>query len=76
MPEGARGTADDHAAAVAYADPQGGTRLARHAALATVTLSFRSRVHGELAMSGTCGAYEYGTSQHLLAITPRPLPDG
>jgi hypothetical protein len=69
-------TADDHAVAVAYADPRGGTRLVRHAALATVKLSFRSRAHGELATSGTCGAYEYGTSQHLPAITPRPLPDG
>jgi hypothetical protein len=69
-------TADDHAVAVAYADPRGGTRLVRHAALATVKLSFRSRAHGELAMPGTCGAYEYGTSQHVPTITPRPLPDG
>jgi hypothetical protein len=69
-------TADDHAVAVAYADPRGGTRVVRHAALATVKLSFRRRGHGELAMSGICGAYEYGTSQHLPAITPRPLPDG
>jgi hypothetical protein len=69
-------TADDHAVVVAYADPRGGTRLVRHAALATVKLSFRSRAHGELAVSGTCGAYEYGTSQHLPGITPQPLPDG
>jgi hypothetical protein len=69
-------TADDHAVAVAYADPRGGTRLVRHAALATIKLSFRRRGHGELSLSTTCGAYEYGTSQHLPGITPRPLPDG
>jgi hypothetical protein len=69
-------TADDHAVAVTYADPRGGTRAVRHAALATVTLSFRRRGHSELTMSGPCGAYEYGTSQHLPGITPRPLPDG
>jgi len=61
---------------VAYIDPRGGTRVVRHAALATVTLSFRRRGHSDLAMSGTCGAYEYGTSEHLPGITPRPLPDG
>jgi hypothetical protein len=69
-------TADDDAVAVAYADPQGGTRVVRHAALATVTVSFRRRGRGEVTISGTCGAYEYGTSQHPPGTTPRPLPDG
>jgi hypothetical protein len=69
-------TADADAVAVAYLDPRGGTRMVRHAALATVTLSFRQRGRRELTMSGTCGAYEYGTSQHPPGITPRPLPDG
>jgi hypothetical protein len=69
-------TTDDHAVAVAYADPRGGTRAVRHAALATVRLKVRRRGHGELHMSGGCGAYEYGTSQHLPGLVPRPLPDG
>ena len=69
-------TTDDDAVAVTYADPRGGTRVVRHAALATVELTFRRPGHSELTMSGTCGAYEYGTSQHLAGIVPRPLPDG
>jgi hypothetical protein len=69
-------TADGHAVAVAYADPRGGTRVVRHAALATVKLSFRQRGHSGLVISGTRGAYEYGTSRPLPGITPRPLPDG
>jgi hypothetical protein len=64
------------AAAVTYADPSGGTRLVTHAALAAVTLKFRRRGYGERIMSGPCGAYEYGTSQPLPGIMPRPLPDG
>jgi hypothetical protein len=69
-------TTDDDAVAVTYADPRGGTRLVRHAALATVELRLRCRGQAELTMSGTCGAYEYGTSQHLPGIVPWPLPDG
>jgi hypothetical protein len=69
-------TADDDAAAVVYADPRGGTRLVRHAAVATVKLSFRRRGNGELAMSGTGGAFEYGTSEQRPGITPRLLPHG
>jgi hypothetical protein len=61
---------------VAYADPRRGTRVVRHAALASVRLSFRRRDRSDLALSGICGAYEYGTSQHLPGITPRPLPGG
>jgi hypothetical protein len=65
---------DDHAVAVTYADPRGGLRVVRHAAVATVDLTVRRRGQGELTMSGTC-AYEYGTSQHPTGIAPRPLPD-
>ena len=69
-------TTDDHAVAVPYADPRGGIRVVRHAALATVELNFRRRGLAEFTMSGSCGAYEYGTSQHLPGVVPRPLPDG
>ena len=69
-------TTEDDAVAVTYADPRGGIRVVRHATLAAVELRFRHPDHGELTMSGTCGAYEYGTSQALPGITPRPLPDG
>jgi hypothetical protein len=62
--------------AVTYADPRGGIRVVRHAALAAVELTFRRRGHRDLTLSGTCGAYEYGTSQDLPGIVPRPLPDG
>ena len=69
-------TTDHDAVAVTYADPRGGIRVVRHAALATVELNFRRRGHSEFTLSGTCGAYEYGTRQHLPGIVPRPLPDG
>ncbi len=67
---------DDHAVAVTCAGPGGGTRVVRHAALAAVELNLRRRGHAEFTMSGTCAACEYGTSQHLPGIVPRPLPDG
>lgn len=69
-------TTDDHAVVVPYADPRGGIRVVRHAALATVELNFRRRGLAEFTMSGSCGAYEYGTSQLLPGVAPRPLPDG
>jgi hypothetical protein len=69
-------TADDDAVAVTYADPRGGLRVVRHAAMATVELTVRRQGHRELTIGGTCGAYEYGTSQHPPGIVPRPLPDG
>lgn len=69
-------TTDADAAAVTYAGPRAGIRVVRHAALATVKLRFRRPGHSELTMSGTCGACEYGTSQHLPGIVPQPLPDG
>ena len=50
--------------------------MVRHAALATVELRFRRPGHDELTLSGTCGAYEYGTSQPVPGVTPRPLPGG
>jgi hypothetical protein len=69
-------TSEDDAVAVTYADPRGGIRVVRHAARAAVELTFRRRGHSDLTLSGTCGAYEYGTSQDLPGIVPRPLPDG
>jgi hypothetical protein len=67
---------DDHAVAVAYADPPGGTRAVRHAVMATVELAWHHRGESDLTMSGDCGAYEYGTSQSMPGITLRPLPEG
>jgi hypothetical protein len=64
-----------HAAGFSAA-PRGGLRVVRHAAVATVELRVRRQGHSELTMGGTCGAYEYGTSQHPQGIVPRPLPDG
>jgi hypothetical protein len=69
-------TTDEHAVAVRYADPRGGIRVVRHAALATVELTFRRRGLAEFTASGSCGAYEYGTSQHPPGVVPRPLPAG
>jgi hypothetical protein len=68
--------ADDDAATVTYADPGGGTRLVTHAARAAVRLSFRGGGQDERTISGSCGAYEYATSEHLPYLTPRPLPEG
>ena len=67
---------DDEAVAVAYADPPGGTRTVRHAALATVELTWHRRGDRELTMSSRCGAYEYGTRQGMRGIVPQPLPEG
>ncbi len=69
-------TNDDDAVAVAYTDPPGGTRAVRHAALATVGLALYRPGESQLTMSGTCGAYEYGTSQGLPGIVVQPLPEG
>ncbi len=67
---------EDDAVAVAYADPLGGTRAVRHAALATVELRLHRQGESELTMSGNNGAYEYGTSQGLPGIVLQPLPEG
>ena len=69
-------TSADQAVAVSYADPKGGTRLVRHAAVATVELNIRRPGGAELTLSGACGAYEYGTSEHVPGIVPRSLPEG
>lgn len=69
-------TSDQDAVAVAYADPSGGTRAVRHAALAAVELTVHGRGGRELTLSSSRGAYEYGTSQDRDAIVPQPLPEG
>jgi hypothetical protein len=69
-------TGDDDAVAVAYADPSGGTRAVRHAALAAVGMTLRRRDDREFTMSGSCGAYEHGTSQGMPGIVLQPLPEG
>ena len=56
--------------AVTYADPRGGTRTVRHAALACVTLSLRRRGQPELTLSSRRGAYEYGTAQPVPGTEP------
>jgi hypothetical protein len=67
---------DGDPVAVVYTDPGGGTRTVRHAALARVDLALRRRGHRELTLSASSGAYEYGTSQPMPGIVPRPLPEG
>jgi hypothetical protein len=65
---------DYDAVVVAYADPRGGARIVRHAAVAAVQLTWRPRGDRELTMSSTRSAYESGTRQG--GIVPQPLPDG
>jgi hypothetical protein len=62
--------------AVTYADPRGGSRTVRHAALAGVELVVRRPGDRELTLSSSRGAYEYGTRQPMPGIVPQPLPDG
>ena len=69
-------TSDDDAVAVSYADPSGGRRTVRHAALAAVELTLSRTGDRDIALSTSRGAYEYGTSQDLTRITLEPLPDG
>lgn len=69
-------TGDDDAVAVSYADPSGGARAVRHAALASVELNLRRPGGREAVLSSSRGAYEYGTSQSTGEITPEPLPEG
>jgi hypothetical protein len=68
--------ADADPVAVTYADPRGGTRTVRHAALASVTLSLRRPGRPELTLSSRRGAYEYGARPPVPGIEPRPLPEG
>ena len=67
---------DTDAVAVTYADPQGGTRTVRHAALAGVRLTLRRPGHEDLTLSSSRAAYEYGTAQPAPGIVPLPLPFG
>jgi hypothetical protein len=69
-------TDDADAVAVPYADPRGGTRTVRHAALASVELVVRRPGGRELTLSTRRGAYEYGTCQDMPQIVPQPLPEG
>ena len=69
-------TGEEDAVAVAYADPSGGTRAVRHAALATFELTLHRRGDRDLTLSSSCGAYEYGTRQGMHGIVPQPLPEG
>jgi hypothetical protein len=47
-----------------------------HAALASVELILRRPGSGELTLSSSRGAYEYGTRQGAPGIVPQPLPEG
>ena len=69
-------TADDDAVAVAYADPGGGTRAVRHAALAGVELTVHRQGQGELTLATSRGAYEYGSARGLPGVDLEPLPEG
>jgi hypothetical protein len=69
-------TADEDAVAVPYADPSGGSRAVRHAAVATVELTLRRQGDRELILSSSRGAYEYGTSQEMRGFVLEPLPEG
>jgi hypothetical protein len=69
-------TADENAVAVAYADPSGGTRSVRHAAIAAVALTIHHKNARELTLSTAQAAYEYGTSQDLHGMPLEALPQG
>jgi hypothetical protein len=69
-------TEDADAVAVTYADPQGGNRTVRHAALAAVTLTLRRPGRPDVTLSSRHGAYEYGSAQPMPGIVPRALPAG
>jgi hypothetical protein len=64
------------AVAVLYADPSGGVRAVKHAALATVELTLHRRGARELVLASDRGAYEYGTSQGMCETVLEPLPEG
>jgi hypothetical protein len=68
-------TADpDDAVALTYADPSGGTRAVRHAAIATVEVALNRRSENKLEMSANC-AYEFG-AEGFPGIVVQPLPEG
>jgi len=66
---------DMDAVAVTYADPSGGTRTVRHAALATFELTVHRQGDRDLALAGS-GAYEYGARAGLPGTVPQSLPEG
>jgi hypothetical protein len=68
--------AKDDLAAVAYADPRGGTRTVTHAALASVELIVQRPGNRELALSSSHAAYEFGARQPVPGIVPQSLPAG
>lgn len=69
-------TGDDGAVAVAYADPRGGARTVRHAALATVELTLHRPGDREVTVTSRCGVYEYGTRGDMRGVALQPLPAG
>jgi hypothetical protein len=67
---------DEEPVVVTYTDPAGGLRTVRHNALSGVELTVHRPGTADITLSSSCGAYEYGTSQGMPGITPRPLPEG
>ena len=68
-------TQDRDAVTVTYADPAGGNRAVRHAAVAAVEVTVHR--HGrETTLSSAHGAYEYGTAETLPGLVPQSLPSG
>jgi hypothetical protein len=66
----------DDAVAVAYADPSGGSRRVRHAALASVDLTVHREGGPEVTLTTSKGVYECGTCQGMDDIKLEPLPEG
>jgi hypothetical protein len=69
-------SADEDPVVVTYTDPAGGRRTVRHNALSGVELTVHRPGTPDITLSSSCGAYEYGSSQGMPGITPRPLPEG
>ena len=67
-------TSAGDAVAVAYADPSGGSRRVRHAALASVDLTLHRKGGSDINLATSKGAYEYGTRQGMDEINIEPLP--
>ena len=69
-------TADDDAVAVSYTDPSGGSRSVRHAALAVVDLTWQTRGRGDITLTTSRGAYEFGARHGMDHIELEGLPEG
>jgi hypothetical protein len=69
-------TSAENAVAVSYADPSGGSRRVRHAAIAGVDLTWHRRGLPDVTMTTSQGAYEYGTREGMDEVELEPLPDG